>query len=45
MTRHPSRTALLAALFVGTAGIAAAQVTPNPRTPPIPGGPRASRDA
>ena len=38
MTRHPSRTALLAALFVGTAGIAAAQATPEPQDPHHPGG-------
>lgn len=49
MNLHASRTALLVALFVGTAGTAAAQTTPQPEDPHHPGGapeaPAAAPDA
>ena len=46
MTRHSSHTALLAALFVGAAGISAAQPTPQSQDPHHPGGaPEAAAEA
>ena len=46
MTRHSSHTALLAALFVGAAGISVAQPTPQSNDPHHPGGaPEAAAEA